>query len=262
MRKIALVLILFQLIGCAKQPGVITHPENKREQETLQHDTPQAPKTNYLKIGAYIGGVILVSLAIVGIIIAYCCTRKGKKSVTPIDKKEQAKKRAEERAQQDAQDVDRIVQKSSQYIRGNCSDSDIEDNILKTYTNHPIYNGNVELEAILKWFLLLPMPKRMLGAAPGETYLSRQRKYTKAELNKEVERERKANPKMPMSELLAKIESRRWCFINDTKASLLSTKRKLRTSGEYGKTLAPFLMTNITRIVYYYEFKEALLRSK
>jgi hypothetical protein len=87
MRKITIILILFQLIGCAKQPVVITHPENK--QETLQHDTPQASKTNYLKIGVYIGGVILTILASIGL-IAYYCSRKGEKE--PVtDQKEQNK---------------------------------------------------------------------------------------------------------------------------------------------------------------------------
>ncbi|MDR1721114.1 MAG: hypothetical protein LBR09_01825, partial [Endomicrobium sp.] len=124
MRKIALALILFQLIGCAKQPAVITHPENK--QETLQHDTPQAPKTNYLKIGAYIGGVILTILASIGL-IAYCCRQKEEErhdeslSDTDdeilIDPQEQAKKKAEKRAEQDEQDIDRITMKSSNYIQ-------------------------------------------------------------------------------------------------------------------------------------------------
>jgi len=45
---VALALILFQLMSCANQPVVTTHPEKKQEQETLQHNTPQAPKTNYL----------------------------------------------------------------------------------------------------------------------------------------------------------------------------------------------------------------------
>ncbi|MDR1721076.1 MAG: hypothetical protein LBR09_01595, partial [Endomicrobium sp.] len=99
MRKIAIVLVLFQLIGCAKQPVVTTRPEKK--QETLQHDTPQAPKTNYLKIGAYIVGTILVvTLASVGLIV-YCCTRKGKESVALTPEQVQAKKIAEEIAKQD-----------------------------------------------------------------------------------------------------------------------------------------------------------------
>jgi hypothetical protein len=95
MRKIELALILFQLIaGCSHQPAVTPRPEKKQEGVTPQDDTPQAPKTNYLKRGAYIVGVILTILASIGL-IAYCCTRTGKeegKKEEEEGKKEEGKK--------------------------------------------------------------------------------------------------------------------------------------------------------------------------
>jgi hypothetical protein len=64
MRKIALALILFQSIGCAKQPVVTTHPEKKQEEETPQHDTPQAPKAHEFTISKQIIASFLLGVAI------------------------------------------------------------------------------------------------------------------------------------------------------------------------------------------------------
>jgi hypothetical protein len=71
----AIALIMFQLIGCAKQPVVIARPESEQGRETPQHrtpqggaphgDTPQAPKTSYMQI---VGGGLLV-----GIPRSECC---------------------------------------------------------------------------------------------------------------------------------------------------------------------------------------------
>jgi len=227
MKKIAIALILFQLIGCAKHPVVTTHPEKKPENETHKDDTPQTPKTNYLKIGAYIGGAVIAILAVSALIlIAYCCSN-------PI-------------AKQDKQDIDRIVKSSDQEIRRNYPHS--EDNIRKSY---PDKGG---LEAILKWYLLQPVPRGTIGARPGETNLSYQREYTKTKLNEEVERERKANPQMPISELFTNIESRSGCFIETTKEDVRRAQQTL--GGMTPKMWTQNIMNSVARIVYYYEFRD------
>jgi hypothetical protein len=259
MYRIAIALIVFQLIGCAKSSVVTTRPENKQEEETPQGDTPQAPKkTNYLKIGAYNVGVILVSLAIVGIIIAYCCTRKWEKKVPVTNQEEQDRKVAEEIAKQNEADIDRIVAAIALKIQENYSD--IRDFILQVY---PDKGG---LEATLKWHFLKPVPKRREGVRPGETYLSHQRKYTKEKLDGEVELARAVNPKMSMSEVFTNIDHSNSSFIEE---QLFCLRTYQRTLGLYtmsinkdGVKTSNTIMNIVARLVYYDEFKNALIENE
>jgi hypothetical protein len=247
MRKIAIALILFQLMGCAKQPGVITHPEKKQEHETPQHDTPQAPKTNYLKIGASIGGAVIAILASIGL-IAYCRTRK--------EKALQAKKIAE----QDAKDIDRIVLACAQEIQDNYPG--MEDGLRALCTNHLKYEGKMELRAILKWHFLQPLPKDLV-LKPGETYLSRQREYVEMKVNDEVRRTRQRFSNTPMTGVFVIIEKNSTCFLKGVKNFLILDQRILRASGENLEfTTASNLMNGIARLVYYHEFKNALIENE
>jgi hypothetical protein len=110
MKRIAILLILFQLIGCTQQPVVIASPKSVLHRETPTGDTPQAPKTNYMGIVGV--GLILVvgTFAVVGI-TKWCGKRKargeaGRKPSTP---KEQEKlQKAQEREQKNLEDYNKI----------------------------------------------------------------------------------------------------------------------------------------------------------
>jgi hypothetical protein len=130
----------------------------------------------------------------------------------------------------------------------------VEGDILQVY---PDKGG---LEAILKWYLLQPVPRGTIGARPGETYLSYQREYTKIELDREVNTERNANRKLSISDIFTRIERFVGCFIETAKRDLERFKQKLGT--EVKKAYAPLFLSIIPRIVYYYEFKVALIESK
>jgi len=161
----------------------------------------------------------------------------------------QAKKIAE----QDKQDIDRIVPACVQLIRHDYPES--EDGLLKIY---PDKGG---LEAILKWHFLLNMPLWIGNdIRPGETYLSYQREHTKTKLNEEVAQERQANSGLPVSTLLARIESRHWCFIADTQRYTEAVQKSLQKY--MSQSSAGGVMNGVARLIYYYELKDSLLRSE
>jgi hypothetical protein len=173
--------------------------------------------------------------------------------VTVIDPLAKAKKIAEERAKQDEQDIDRIVPACAQLIRSDYSNPNVENFLIQVY---PDGGG---LEAILRTHFLQQVANGMVG----ETLLCRMREVVKAKLNEEVERARRANPKMTMSQLLTVIDSWSWCFIKNTKTDM---ERAHQTLGQLNSSIvlarAKRIMNNVARIVYYYEFKNSLLRNE
>jgi hypothetical protein len=193
-------------------------------------------------------------------LIVYCCTRKGKESVALTPEQVQAKKIAEEIAKQDKKDIDRIVPVSVREIRNNYPA--IDGFLLKTHTNHPEYKGKVELEAILRWHFLKSGPEGTVDIRPGETNLSYERKYVQTELDKEVTQEREEDEaESSISTLLTNIESSNWCLIALTKSNM-TRYHQAAQGGTLGVLTAPYVMNNIARIVYYYEFKDALIESE
>jgi hypothetical protein len=270
MRKIAIALVLFQLFSCAKQPVVTTHPEKKQENETLQHDTPQTPKTNYLKIGGAIVGILAIG-ALIFLNTAYCCSRKEEKwlILTLTDPLEEAKKRAKERmeqdkkiaeeiAKQDKRDIDRIVKSSALWLW--YTYHDIGEFILEVFSNMGT------LEAILKTHLLQYTPLDIMRKArPGETNLSCARLCAKIGIDKKVAEAQEANPHLPMSEVFKNIETGK-CFIGNLVRIMNVYERNLelyrRDIDKLGHQMAPYMMNATASIVYYFEFKEALLRSE
>jgi hypothetical protein len=84
MRKIAIVLILFQLIGCAKQPVVTTRPEKKQkqEEETLQDNTSQVPKAREFTVIKHIGAFALLAVGIGALSIFFIS--RARKVYTPV----------------------------------------------------------------------------------------------------------------------------------------------------------------------------------
>jgi hypothetical protein len=97
--------------------------------------------------------------------------------VTLTDQKEPAKKRVVERAEQDKQDIDRIVASTTSYIHHDYPG--IERFLCL------LYPKKVSLEAILRDHFQTHLP----GPAKDITHLSRVRESTKERLDKEVAKE-------------------------------------------------------------------------
>jgi len=134
--------------------------------------------------------------------------------------------------------------------------------ILNVYRHHPRYEGKMELREILRWHFLQPLPKDWVSK-PGETYLSRQREYTKMKVLSEVSETRNENPDMPMKEVFATIENYLNCFLQGTKNYLLIDQCLMKTQPESQHlTTAANTMNLIARIIYYYSFKNALIRNE
>jgi len=164
---------------------------------------------------------------------------------------------AEERAQQDAQDIDRIVQSVTKEIQNHYPN--IKNCILYIYGNDPKYKGNKELGAILRWYFLLPA-QNCYERQP-KTNLCRQRESIKIDLDEEVKDAQKKNPTIPMLELLTNIEMDEMSFIATIMRNITVHEEAMKDR-QMVNTMLPYAINDIARIVYYYEFKDALLRSK
>jgi len=261
--RIALALILFQLMSCAKQSVVTTRPEDEQEQETLQHDTPQVHKTNYLKRGAYIGGVILTILASIGL-IAYCCRQKKEEknddSLSDTDDElltdpmEQAKKIAEEISEEDEEDIEIIVPLVVSIIQTDYPEFELF--ICEAYHPH-----SVKLATILRWHLLAYASEGTIGARPGETNLSLAREYVTYRVDEEIEQIRRNNPNISIVGILSKIDTCPGYFVARNKQSMEDTYlRNVEKHGNQRQNGVRSIMDDLARLAYYYELKEALRR--
>jgi hypothetical protein len=149
------------------------------------------------------------------------------------------------------------VQACAQEIQSNYAD--VEDGLLAVYTDNPEYKGKPELAAILRWHFLQPLPQDS-APLPGETNLCRQREYVEYKMNYEIRITREANQNMPIRELFTTIESAPLCFLNGLTVTLQLDQRVLPDEN-YKLITAPLVMNDIARIIYYQEFKDALIRN-
>jgi len=163
-------------------------------------------------------------------LIAYCCTRKEEEKVPVTDQEVPDNRTREEiteeitaqRAEQDTQDIDRIVPKVAEEIQN--SYPNIKNCILYIYRDDPKYKGNVELQAILKWYFLLPAQNCYEGLP--ETNLCRQRESTKMDVEYDQART-DAAPGSSISTLFTNIETGDNCFIATTMTNMTSYEQAL-----------------------------------
>jgi hypothetical protein len=132
MKKIAVVLILFQLMGCTQQPSLNKLVDNEAQKEApgnenentqgveTQGDNTQAPKTSFM---GYIGEHYVISAIsaiafVVGVCLFcnYCCGKK--KEITKGGKSSSGSKTTEktEQEKQDEADKDTIADGMVNYI--------------------------------------------------------------------------------------------------------------------------------------------------
>jgi hypothetical protein len=149
------------------------------------------------------------------------------------------------------------VTKTAEELQNNYPNS--RDFILHRYGRHPTYKGKVELGAILKWYFL-QQPMIDYGER-DETNLTLQRELVTMALDKEVKDARNANPEMRMSQLLTNIERSPNCLIASNMTNMTIYERAAK-NGTLGVQAAPYIINTIARIVYYYEFKNALIESE